>query len=75
VRLRVGLESMEKAVLCLMKVQPKFVSCPGSIIVISLTVFLVMVLRDVFSAAKFRSSGVQHVIRHFNVLSIEAHYY
>ena len=45
-RLRVGLESMEKAVLCLMKVQPKFVSCPDSIIVISLTVLLVMVLRD-----------------------------
>jgi hypothetical protein len=73
VRLRVGLESMEKVVLCLMKVQPKLVNCPGSIIVTSLAVFLVMVLRDVFSAAKFRSPGVQHVIR--LVLSIDAHCY
>jgi hypothetical protein len=62
VRLRAGLEAVEKTVLSLMKVQPKFVSCQGSIIVTSLTVF----------PANIRSPGVQHVIRHFTVLSLQA---
>lgn len=70
-----GLETVEKTILSLMKVQPKFVSCPGSIIVTSLAVFPVAILRGVFSAAKIRNPGVQHVIRHFNIMSIELHCY
>ena len=74
-RLRDGLEAAEKTVLSLMKVKPKFVSCPGSIVLTSLAAFPVVILTDFFSAARIRSPGVQHVIRHFNFLSIEAHFY
>ena len=76
-RLRAGLEAVEKTVLTVMRVKPKFASCPGSIIETSLAVFPVVILRDVFSAAKIRSPGVQHVIRHFETkfLSVQAHCY
>ena len=74
-RLTAGLEAVEKTVLSLMKVQPKFVSCLGSIAVISLAAFPVALLTDVLSVARIRSPGAQQVTRHFNVLSTEAHCY
>jgi hypothetical protein len=75
VRLRAGLEAVEETLLSLTQMQPKFGNCPGSIIVTSLAVFPVVISGDVFSAAKFRSSAVQHVVHHFNVLSIQAQCY